>query len=299
MSDFFLHAFQHGIREAERIAHHLGCSVAPILVRQFPDHESLVTVSKPTSCVCIYCPLDKPNERLINLLLAADALRRNGAKRIVLIAPYLCYMRQDKAFHAGEAVGQQAIGKFLASLFDRIVTVDPHLHRVKTMSEAFPGIDAESLSAAPAIADFIRVSCISSTVTIAGPDCESGQWVEQLGTLLGCRTLVGVKRRLGDHSVEIEFPSGALNGTAVLLVDDIVSSGGTVIEAIGVLKKAGAGEVFVTVTHALFDSETERRIREAGAKEIWSTDSVPHTTNAISLSFLLAETLKREIGVQL
>lgn len=298
MSGFFLHSFQHGMRGAEQIAHHLGCLVAPILVRQFPDQESLVTVSQPASCVCIYCPLDRPNARLVDLLLAVDALRRNGAERIVLVAPYLCYMRQDKAFHAGEAIGQQAIGKLLTDLFDRIVTVDPHLHRVKTMSAAFPGIDTESLSAAPAIADFVRTNEILSAVTIVGPDSESGQWVRQLGSLLGCPTLVGEKRRLGDRRVEINFPACALSGKSVLLVDDIVSSGGTVIEAIGGLKLRGVGDVFVIITHALFDSETEQRMREAGAKEIWSTDSIPHTTNAISLGSLIAKTLERETGVQ-
>ena len=298
MNGFFLHAFPHGLHEATEIGRHLDASVAPIGVHHFPDEESLVTVSQPERRACIYCPLDRPNARLVDLLLAADALRRNGAERLVLIAPYLCYMRQDKAFHPGEAVAQQAIGHLLSSLFERIVTVDPHLHRVKTMSAAFPGIEAESLSAAPAIAAFVKTRTSRPSMIVAGPDSESGQWVNRIGALLGCETLVGSKRRLGDRKVEIEFPAGPLDGRTILLVDDIVSSGGTVIEAIRTLKRRGAGDVNVAITHALFGSSTERDMREAGARDIWSTDSVPHPTNAIALGAMLAKALKREMEVR-
>ncbi len=297
MSGFILHAFEHGMHEAAEIARRLGTRVAPIRVHKFPDDESLVTVSQVDASACIYCPLDRPNARLVELLLAADALRRNGARRLVLVAPYLCYMRQDVAFHEGEAVGQQAVGRLLGSLFDRIVTVDPHLHRVKEISSVFPGIEAESLSAAPAIVAFVKAKALPRDMLVAGPDGESIQWVEQIGAALGCESIVGSKRRLGDRNVEIEFPLHVLDGRAVLLADDIVSSGGTMTEAIRGLKRAGAGAVRVAVTHALFDSAAEKNMREAGAEEIWSSDSIPHPTNAIPLADLLADTLRRETGV--
>lgn len=297
MSGFFLHAFEHGRREAAKIARRLGTRAAPIRVHKFPDDESLVTVSQADARACIYCPLDRPNARLVELMLAADALRRNGARRLVLVAPYLCYMRQDMAFHAGEAVAQQAVSRLLGSLFDRIVTVDPHLHRVKEISSVFPGTEAESLSAAPAIAAFVKAKALPRDMLVAGPDGESRQWVEQIGAALGCESIVGAKRRLGDRNVAIEFPLHLLNGRAVLLVDDIVSSGGTMIEAIRGLKRAGAGAVRLAVTHALFDPAAEKHMREAGAEEIWSSDSIPHPTNAIPLADLLAATLRRETGV--
>ena len=154
MSGAFLHAFDAGVEEASRVARRLGAVVAPILVHQFPDGESLVTVAVPQSCSVIYACLDRPNERLVDLLLAVEALRSNGAKRLVLVATYLCYMRQDKAFHQGEAISQHVIGNLLGRAFDRIVTIDPHLHRVKTIGEVFPDIEAEALSAGLLIAAY-------------------------------------------------------------------------------------------------------------------------------------------------
>ncbi len=96
-----------------------------------------------------------PNDKLISILFAAEALRRNGAERLVLVAPYLCYMRQDAAFKAGEAISQKVVGRLLAETFDRVITVDAHLHRTKTIQSVFPGIEAEDLSAMPAIADVL------------------------------------------------------------------------------------------------------------------------------------------------
>lgn len=293
----FLHAFEDGMRSAEAIARRLGLSAAPISRRHFPDGESLVTVSPAPAVACLYCSLDHPNERLVDLLLAVDALRRNGAERLVLVAPYLCYMRQDKAFHPGEAVGQQAVARLLSGLFDRIVTVDPHLHRMKTMNAVFPHIEAESLSAAPAVAAFVKSKGLPSSMIVAGPDAESAQWVGRIGALLGCEILVGAKRRRDDRNVEVDFPASRLDGRPVLLADDIVSSGGTVVEAVKALKRGGAGDILIAVTHALFDPDAGARMRAAGASGIWSTDSVPHPTNAIFLDALLAEALRRETEI--
>src|SRR5690606_12617885 len=111
----------------------------------FPDGESRIRVPSAARTAFLYCPLDRPNEKLAALMLAVDAFRRGGSQRLVLVAPYLCYMRQDKVFHEGEAVSQQAVARFLSSLFDRILTADAHLHRVSSIAEVFPDIDAENL----------------------------------------------------------------------------------------------------------------------------------------------------------
>jgi ribose-phosphate pyrophosphokinase len=299
MSGVFLHAFERGMDEATRIARLLSVSVAPIRVHDFPDEETLVTVSPPGALACIYCSLDRPNARLVELFLAVDALRRSGARRLVLVAPYLCYMRQDKAFHAGEAVSQQAIGKLFSGLFDRIVTVDPHLHRVATLAAVFSGIETESLSAAAAIVEFSRAQDLPVDMLVAGPDGESRQWVERIAATLGCDGFVGEKRRLDDRRVEVEFPACALGGKTILLTDDIVSSGGTMIEATRSLKRRGAGAVVIAVTHALFNAEAEARMRDAGADAIWSTTSVPHPTNCIALDSMLADALRKETELRL
>jgi len=296
MSSVILQSFAHGREHGVALARLLGVPFGDIRVHKFPDGESRVTVAAPASTTILYCPLDRPNEKLVELALAVEALRRGGAERLVLVAPYLCYMRQDKVFHEGEAISQKAICGWLGALFDRIVTVDAHLHRVTEIGEVFPGREAQNLTAAGAIADFARGQGISPAALVAGPDAESIQWVSRIAGALGAEAIAGEKIRLGDRDVRIAFPDTKVEGRMVLVADDIVSSGGTVTVAVESLKQAGASEIIVAVTHALFDAAVEARIRAAGARAIWSATSVPHSTNVISLAGLLADALRNETG---
>lgn len=290
-----LYSFEHGFEHAEALSVALDVPVTAIDLHHFPDGESRVAVLHAASIALIYCPLDRPNAKLIDLMLAADALRRGGARRLVLVAPYLCYMRQDKAFSHGEAVSQQAVARFISALFDRVVTVDAHLHRIDDIAKVFPDIEAQNLSAANAIAAHATMRGISVDALVAGPDAESVQWVGGIAKMLGAEAIAGEKRRLGDRKVEISFPAAVIRGRTILLTDDIVSSGGTMTVAIQTLSQGGAAAVFVAVTHALFNAATDARLRAAGAKEIWSTTAIPHPTNAIPLATLLAEALRDEM----
>ena len=121
--------------------------------------------------------LDHPNEKLVDLLLAARTARLLGARHLTLVAPYLAYMRQDMAFHPGEAVSQRIVGRFLADLFDAVITVDPHLHRIARLAQAVPVAQAVVLSGAPLLADLIAQR--RPGALLVGPDSESAQWVSQ------------------------------------------------------------------------------------------------------------------------
>jgi ribose-phosphate pyrophosphokinase len=129
VSAVIIQSLPSGVSDAKRLAARLGVAAAEISIHRFPDGELGATVAPPTPVTIIYASLDRPNEKLVALLFAVEALRRNGAKRLVLVAPYLCYMRQDIAFQPGEAISQKAIGGLLAGLVDRVITVDAHLHR--------------------------------------------------------------------------------------------------------------------------------------------------------------------------
>ena len=291
-----VYSFAHGWTHAAELASALGLNSAGIDVHGFPDGESLVCVPSGAATSILYCPLDRPNGKLVNLMLAADALRRQGAGRLILVAPYLCYMRQDKVFHEGEAVSQQAVARFLSSLFDKIVTVDAHLHRVSSITRVFPEIEAVNLLAAKTIARFAAGQGMEGDTLVVGPDEESAQWVKKLAENLGAESLTGRKTRQGDRDVQICFAEGLdLEGRNVLLADDIVSSGGTMISAIAAMKARGAASVRVAVTHALFDEQTHRGMLSAGANAVWSTTSVPHPTTRISLAGLLAEALREDL----
>ncbi len=169
---------------ARRLAARLGLSLHEIEVHRFPDEELRVTVGPAAATTLVYASLDQPNDKLLALLFASEALRRGGARRLVLVAPYLCYMRQDAAFHDGEAISQKVVGKLLAQAFDRVVTVDAHLHRTANIGDVFPGIDASNLSAMPAIADALRAGKLDPHTVVVGPDDESRPWVSELAAML-------------------------------------------------------------------------------------------------------------------
>jgi len=285
-----------GRAEAERLARILRAPYYGIAIHRFPDGEMRVTVGRSSPTVIIYAPLDQPNDKLLAILFAGEALRREGAKRLVLVAPYLCYMRQDTAFHAGEAVSQRVIGRLLATSIDRVITVDAHLHRTASLKEIFPGIEVDNLSAMPAISSVLSAQGFDRRTIVVGPDTESRPWVADLARRLGSEHAVGKKTRASDRSVSISFADGALiAGRPALLVDDIVSSGGTLIACARALIAAGAISVDAVITHALFGSELITEFSKAGIRSIRSTDSVPHPTNAIRLDELLSHALQREL----
>jgi ribose-phosphate pyrophosphokinase len=298
LSDCVLQCLPSAAREARQLAGRLDLVMNTVAVHRFPDDELRVTVGQAAPTTILYTPLDRPNDKLLSVLFASEALRRGGAKRLVLVAPYLCYMRQDIAFHTGEAISQKVVGHLLAEAFDRIVTVDAHLHRTKRIEEVFPGAEAQDLTAMPAIYETLRFSGVDPATVVVGPDGESEQWVAELARLLGTAHMVAKKVRRGDHVVEVVFPDPKLlAGRPVLLVDDIVSSGATLIACARALLAAGCKTIDAVVTHALFPPEMIRKFHEVGIRSIRSTTSVPHPSNAIALDEVLGEALLNEVGL--
>ena len=297
MSAVALHALPDGADEARRLAAQLGVPCHDIALHRFPDGEIRVTTGPAASTTIIHAALNQPNDKLIALLFAAEALRRNGARRLVLLAPYLCYMRQDIAFHMGEAISQRAIGQLLARTVDRIITVDAHQHRTPDIAMVFPGIEADNLSAIPAFVAALRADGFDLATLVIGPDAESKSWVRALAEPLGLAFAVARKTRHGDRSVTIDFADApSLVGRPVLLLDDIVASGGTLITCARALTAAGARSIDVLITHALYPPEMAAEFAAAGVRSVRSSCSVPHPTNAVRLDDIYAKALQREIS---
>ena len=277
--------------QARTLAMALGIPCAVIDLHRFPDGESRLRLPPSLPDHVILCrSLDRANDKLIELLLAAEAARASGASRLTLIAPYLCYMRQDKAFEPGEVISQQIIGRFLASLFDTIITVDPHLHRVHHLEDAVPAKRAVALSAAPAMGEFLAAR--AGQPLLVGPDEESEQWVQAVARHAALDYVAARKSRHGDRSVEIRLPEHDYAGVDAVLVDDVASTGHTLAEAASALKAAGARRIDVLVTHAVFADDAMDTLRRGGVDNIWSSDSIPHPSNAFALSSLLAEAVQ-------
>jgi ribose-phosphate pyrophosphokinase len=234
--------------------------------------------------------LQQPNEKLTELMLAAAGARELGAEQLTLVSPYLAYMRQDIEFTPGEVVSQRHLGRALAGWFDAVVTVDPHLHRVATMDEVVPGRRGVALTAAPLLGEFIARQVPGAL--LVGPDAESAQWVAVAAARAGLEHAVCRKLRHGDHEVEVALPGVVLQGRAVVLLDDVASTGRTLIAAARGVLAGGAASVDVAVTHGLFVDDAVARLREAGVHRIWSTDCVPHPSNALSVVPLLTAALR-------
>ena len=278
-------------QQAGALAEALGGRCERIRLHRFPDGESLVQLPAELDTHLVICQtLDFPNNKLIELYLAAKSARQHGVKRITLVAPYLCYMRQDKAFIPGQAVSQQIIGSFLAELFDDVITVDAHLHRIERLDQAISCDNAISLTAAGLLGDFVRDSF--DNAVFIGPDEESEQWVKIVAQPGQVDYVVASKIRYGDKSVAIELPDYDFSGRTALLVDDVISSGHTVAETAKTLHKKGVKSVIALCTHALLAPGAEKLLEESGVDRLISTDSIPHPSNEIQLAPLLAEAIK-------
>lgn len=275
---------------AQRLAQRIGVDYQPIQVHRFPDGECRVRIPlAPPDHVILCQSLDRPNDKLIELLLACSTLREAGARTLSLVAPYLCYMRQDKAFHPGEAVSQQIIGRFLSQQVDAVITVDAHLHRINHLNQAIPLSAAINLSAAPLLGKFLVEQQLQPL--LLGPDAESDQWLQQVAAVGGFEYATATKQRLGDRNVTITLPDLDYQNRVVVLVDDVVSSGHTLAEAATRVLAAGASEVCALVTHALFAEDAMSLLHEAGVHKVWSSNSISHTTNVITLDTMLATAL--------
>ena len=288
-----VHAFAEDLAQVNRLAARLGVPSGVIDLHTFPDGEVLPTVqTNSASTVIFYRSLHHPNQRLVPLLLAADALRRAGAARLVLVAPYLCYLRQDAVFRPGQPLSRDVIGAWIGRAFDRLVTVQAHLHRTARLSEVF-GVPSDNLDIA---GDLAQAAGVGEAPLVVGPDEESGPWVRAAAARLGTEAITFRKRRLGDRSVELMLPADTrVSGRPTLILDDVCSTGATLELAIRRLREAGAVSVDVAVAHALFDEQAGRRLTAAGARRILSSESVPHPTNVLALESILAAALKSEV----
>ncbi len=262
-----------------------------INIHRFPDGESNIQINSPVNekHVFLLCSLDHPDDKAMLLLFFAQTVKDYGALSVTLIAPYLGYMRQDKRFHEGEAITSNIFATFLSDNFDRIITVDPHLHRHKSMSEIYT-IPAVVVHAADAIVDWI-IDNISNPVLI-GPDEESDQWVSEVAQKIRAPYIVLTKVRSGDKKVDVSVPDvEKYNGHTPVLLDDIISTARTMAETVKHLRRAGMKPPICIGVHAVFAEDGYETLRKSGVEKIVSCNSILHETNKIDLSKKIIEQL--------
>jgi ribose-phosphate pyrophosphokinase len=278
------------------LAARLGLDFVASTVRSFPDGETLARIDGPCADrdTVIVASLHHPDPKLLPVAFLADALRGAGARRVLLVAPYLPYMRQDRRFHPGEALTSRAFARILSSVVDGIVTIDPHLHRYASLGELY-AIPTEVLHAAVAVAAWLRTHV--ERPILVGPDEESRQWVAEVAGLAGAPCVVLEKVRSGDRDVRVSVPDvDRWRDHTPVLVDDIIATGRTMAETIGHLVRAGLCKPVCVGVHAVFAEGALEGLEAAGAATVVTSDTIPHATNAIAIDALLAEGLRRLLG---
>jgi ribose-phosphate pyrophosphokinase len=272
---------------AGKLARALGVELVEPELRRFPDGELYVRLPKAAEHVVLCGSLyPAPAERFMELALIAGTARDLGAKRVGLVAPYLAFMRQDAAFADGEGVTARYFARLVSGVIDWMVTVDPHLHRLPSLANVYT-IPTAVARAAPAIADWVRREVAEPV--LVGPDAESEQWVAAVAAACDAPFEICTKTRRGDRDVSIDLRGRKWNGHTPVLVDDIVSTGKTMIEATRVLRAAGASAPMCVAIHAVFADALHAELAAAGAAGIVTCNTIPHATNQICVAESIAE----------
>lgn len=272
----------------QQLANKTKAEMGNVMVRKFPDGESYIRILSDVKdkSVIIVCTLHEPNDKFLPLYFFCNTAKSLGAKNICLIAPYLAYMRQDKVFNPGEGVTSTYFGKLISTFADGIITIDPHLHRIKSLSKVYH-IPNTVIHAADVISKWIKEN-VKNPILI-GPDAESAQWVSVVAKNAGAPFTVLKKIRHSDNDVEVSIPDVQNYKSATpILVDDIISTAHTMIETIKHLKKGGMKPAVCIGIHAVFSGNAYQELLDSGVHKIITCNTIPHPTNAIDLSTILA-----------
>lgn len=271
---------------------------APVLlpeIKRFPDGEKYVRITEDVNgktVAVIQSFYHQPDEFLIEYFLMVDTLKDLGAKRVLGVVPYFAYARQDERFKPGEAVSFRIVTKLIEEVgTDEIYTVDTHLHRVEQLTEVFR-IPAHNLTAVPLLAQYIKKNFELTDLIVIGPDEEAEQWAKVAAKELEAEYDVLEKERLGPSEVRIKTRELDVKNRDVVIVDDIISTGGTMVEAIKMLKEHGAKNIIAACTHPILVQNALTKIYQAGVLAVVGTDTVPSSISFVSVAPVIAEALR-------
>ena len=276
---------------AKSVAKRAKASYSELLVDHFPDGELRVRFPddvKGKHVILINSLLPQPNESLMELVFAVHTAKDLGAKKVTAVAPYLAYMRQDKRFHPGECISAHVMAKLL-SCADHVIAIDPHLHRIRRLQDIFQ-TKATSLTADPVFADYIHKT--HPRAIIIGPDEESSQWAKNIADRVGQQSVILHKKRYTATKVRtiIHGDPAVFKGRDVVIVDDIISTGNTMIEPIKQLRKFGAKKITCICVHGVFVNNALQRLRKLGVNVV-STNTIENPAAKIDIASLIASAL--------
>ncbi|RMF89921.1 MAG: ribose-phosphate diphosphokinase [Methanobacteriota archaeon] len=275
---------------AAEVAEALGCEQGRAAVKTFPDGELFVKiesrVEKGDEALVVQSTSRPQNRNIMELLFLLDALQEMGARTAAII-PYYGYGRQDRAFEEGEAVSSKVVARHIQLSAERVLTINPHKEHILHYFD----IPASSADAAPAIGRYFKEKGLERPLVVA-PDAGSKALAQTVAETLGCRCGNCQKRRLGPGRVVTSAEGLELSGETVIIVDDIIDSGGTIVEASKALKAGGAGPIHVACIHPVLTGNAAQRILDH-ARELVATNTIDSEYSRISVAPLIAEAVRK------
>jgi len=275
---------------AYRVSKLTGYKLLRTEFKRFPDGELYIRVPdneaiKDEDVIFIQSQRNQ-NDAVVESILMSDILRDEGARSITLVAPYLAYTRQDKKFNPGEPISIRVLAKVYSQLFDKVITINPHETHIKSFFEV-PFICG---SAVKELASYVKDKL--NDPVVLSPDTGAIELAKEAAEVIGCDYDYLEKTRISPTEIKIAPKNLDVKDRDVLIVDDIISTGGTVATATKMLKEQGADKVVVACVHPLLIGDALNKLYTSGANEVIGTDTFPSPVSKVSVDKVIVDLLK-------
>ena len=282
---------------AEKIASYLKSEIITVNTQLFSDGECKIRMPnvKGKDCVVVQSLYPPTDRHILQALMIIKKCRDDNADNICNLAPYMAYARQDRAFLEDEFPSMSLIAKLFESVgARRMITLDVHSLRALT----YFSIEVENMSSIPLFADYVKTNMRLHEPLVVSPDLGGKERVEEFSKILGTDFLVLDKVR-DKYSGEVSINSKEIRDVAVgrdiLILDDIISTGSSIIKATEILRKNGSGKIYAMCSHSLINENNIRRILDAGVQDIISTNSIPNPFAKVDISPSMASRIRKGI----
>ena len=288
-------------RLSKEISRKLKSKLINTNIKRFADGEIYIEINeniRGNSVFVIQSTSNPANDNIMELLLCIDALRRSSAKNITAVIPYFGYARQDRKVAPRTSISAKVVSNLITNAgANRIVTVDLHAGQI----QGFFDIPVDNLFTTPLFARYIKKKFKSKNLVCVSPDVGGVQRTRGLATKIKADLAIIDKRRPAPGKSQVMNIIGEVKGKNCIIVDDIIDSGGTIVNAVAALKKAGAIDVYVFITHAVLSGEAAEKIKRSKIKKLIITDTIDNTAKiknnskieVISIAPLMAEAINR------
>ncbi len=280
---------------SKKIAKELDCEFSEPEFEKFPDGEIYVRLTSDVEnekVVIVQSTCNPPNQNYMELFLLLDAANDLGAEKISAVVPYFGYARQDKRFESGEAVSLETVSNLIeCSGTDEIYMLDIHPQPLEQSPEVFD-IPAYNLTAADSLARYIDENYSLESPVVFAPDKGAEEWAKKAGESIEADCDFMEKKRHGPETVEIQPRQIEVEGRDAIIVDDIISTGGTMREAINILQDHGANRVFASCTHPVLVGDALEKLRNTGVEEVIGTDTIEKEVSKVSVAPVISEAIR-------